>query len=128
MLDFGSFNLPDGSPDIAAYLAYVAEVQASALADVHIAFTRDEVAGSVRWRGVLGDLVVCVFEPHIAIGSRYGVYVGHQHYASEDTLNAAMVRAREAAGYYAGLSPNSMGRMASERERETARSRSATIR
>jgi len=110
----------DSNMDVEDYLNLVKDECSRALADVRLAFTSDVVGGATRDRATYGDLVVTIYHPHPAIGDRFQVYVGRTHYTSESCLLDARGKAYHAIGYYAGISPNMMGRYANAAERAKA--------
>ena len=105
-----------------AYLKAVKADQRAATRGIRLKWTKDVVGNSVRWTAPFRGLLVKVYEPAAGVTFKdtFSVYVGSQHYSNEKSLKAAKEKAREAAGYYAGISSNMTGRMATENERAKA--------
>lgn len=111
---------PD-SPAVARYLRTVRAQQRKATAGVRLAWTTETIGDTPVHSAHLDGVRIRVYAPSRTMGDLYQVYAGRQHYANAHSLRDAKAKGLEAAAYYAGRGPNSMGRTASEHERAQAR-------
>lgn len=107
---------PD-SPAVSRYLRAVRAQQRKGTKNVQLTWTTETIGDTPVHSAQLDGVRIRVYAPSRTMGDLYQVYAGHQHYSNAHSLREAKVAGREAAAYYSGRGPNSMGRMASEHER-----------